>query len=411
MKNIVLYFILLAGFIPTVSRSQNIGDLFEMDTLILIKNLPYKDINPRHNVLISSNSTHYILYSFMRFKSDSFHFTLISKDKKIIKTYSVKSKVLQTLVNNYEPRSITANTNYIYVSYFNILARFRIIYESGLICSLEFQNVFLLPEPYNYISVKDSNRILCAEVYNNSRADDKQNSVIKQFIFCEEKLVLEMSIYPDFKDIEFSHFNPNHWISNNSQLIVVAQTSFYEIIIYDKSGNKRYALKQNKSGWVQMDEEKISKFRKIIPEDNLGLMIDSLSKYNDKLISRIEGIWFINEDSLLVRYYKYDSTVDFKIRYFDLYRIDEKKAELIGRSMVDYSFSEDINRIITRKNFEMNTWNSRNEIASNEIVIVRNFAPIVPYINRSWRLMKLEEEEYYKGNNPLLTVVIFRLIK
>jgi hypothetical protein len=318
---------------------------------------------------------------------------------------------LMKAIYSSEAHTIAANSNYIFVVYFKILATFKIIKNSNTIVGIEFYKSLNIPESYNYLSVNESNEIVGANIYNRSKSNQEQNSLVHIYRFNDDKLEKQVSFNPKFNNVEFSHFNPHHWISDNSKYIACSQTTTYEVNIYDKNGNWKYRFDCKKSGWVEMDKKTMNKFKETIPDNFPGILIDSLSKYNDKFISRIEGVWFINEDSLLVRYYMYDSISKLKIRYFDLYKVNDGSAILLAENMIDGKFPIDIYKIVTKTNFDMLTWNYSNLISNNEIIITKNFAPISHYLGRAWTDIKKEEEQFYKNNDPLFSIIIFKISK
>ncbi len=398
-----------AGFLCNLSYSQEIGDIFTLDTIVGITDLPIKNINPNFNSKITSNKSFYIVHTFTRYKTDEFCFTLIDKTKKTYKHFISQSKELKNRIYSSEAHTIAANDNFIFVVYFNLLATFKIVKTNNAVNRIDFYKFFTIPESYNYLSANESNEIFGANFYNRSKNKHELNSLLHAYKLIDTNLINEWAITPRFKNIEFSYFSPNHWLSNSGKYIVSSQTTSYDLDVYNIEGKFKYRFNAKKVNWVEMDDKAIKKIRETIPSNFPGKLIDSLKRYNDKQISRIEGVWFINEDSLLVRYYLYDSLSKLKIRYFDLYHINDDSATLLVGNLVDGRFPVNINKIITKNNFDMLSWNHENLIANNEIVIVKNYAPISNFVGKPWREVKKEEEDFYEKNAPIFTLIIFKL--
>lgn len=391
-------------------KAQEIGDAFKLDTIILINKYPLNNINPISNTLITANNDYYIIHSFTRFKTDSFSFTFIDKKTKTYKNFIPYSKELKQILFSSEAHAISANSNYIGIVYFKVFALFKIVKVNNFVNGIEFYKSFDIPESYSYIDIKEDGSVVGANIYERSRSESEKNSLIHTYKFSNNQLELTNSFYPFFEDIEFSHFSPNHWISTNDKYITISQTTSYDISIFDRSGKLKYQFKRDKPDWVHMDENAILRIRKNVPINHSAITIDSLQKYNDRKISRVEGVWFVNKDTLAVRYYLYDTASKMKVRYFDFYRIEDEKEILLKCCLVDGKFPINIKKIVTKDNFDILTWNYNNCIYNNELILIKDFAPI-NYLDRQWVEIKKEEEAYYKNNDPVISVLIFSINK
>jgi len=397
--------------VPKIGTSQSINDIFHLDTIIPIHDYFIKnnDLNPRVNTILSSNNLYYLIHKFNRLRMDSICFTFIDKKTKKQQSFNSAVGIDKGEVRKIEPRAMTANSDYIFLIYPNRLIVYKIINEKDSLQGVVFYNAIRIPEFYDFISVNESNELICSNIYDKRGLKDEHISIIDIFHYDEGQLHKVLSFYPDFSGVEFSHFLPQHWVSVSSKNIAVSQTTRYEIGIYDKKGNELYSIQIKKPEWIQMQKDVLSRLRRELPVNNSRILIDSLKPYNDKKISRIEGIWFLNNDSLLVSYFNYDFSKNMKLRYFDLYKVEKKSAKILFSSLIDGNFPIEINKIVTKSNFDILTWNYESEISDNEIYLIRNYAPIFPYTGKKWSVLKNEEEEYYKNNKPVLSLFVFKL--
>lgn len=306
-----------------------------------------------------------------------------------------------------EIHTIAANDKYVVLVYFMQLAVFSISEKNGMV-SLEFYKSFDIPESYNYLYINNENHIIGGRIYNRDKNDHEKNSIIHSYRLKEDTLIKETSFNPPFDNVEFSHFSPSDWIATNGTEIAISQTTSYQIDIFDTSGKHKYVITQQKPEWVFMDSKKLKRLRKNLPEHQPGILIDSLKYDNDKLISRIEGVWFVNDKLLALRYYIVDTISKKRLRYFDLYEIRESEAILSKRELIDFKFPVDIHKLVTKDNYDMMTWNYLNFIGSNEIVILRNYTPVT-YLGKEWTEGKKEEEKYYNEHDPIMSLLIFKL--
>jgi hypothetical protein len=389
------------------AESQEIGDSFRLDTVILIPDHPVRGINPNANSGITANSNYYIIHSFTRVKTDSFCFTFIDKSSKRVQNISPRSSELKKIMFSPEIHAIAANDRYVALVYFMKLALFSITEKNGAI-SLEFYKAFDIPEAYNYLYFNTDNYILGGRIYNREKNAHEKNSLIHTFRLKDGNLIQGASFNPPFEDVEFSHFSPSHWIATNGTDIAVSQTTTYQIDMYDTAGTHKYAITEQRPEWVQMEKKRLKQLRTVVPEHQPGILIDSLKNDNDKRISRIEGVWFVNKNLLAVRYYIVDTTIKKRLRYFDLYELQDSKATLVKKGLVDFKFPVDIHKIVTTHNFDMLSWNYTNFVGTNEILILRNFTPVT-YLGKEWTEGKKEEEKYYDEHDPIISLLIFKL--
>ncbi|MDQ3073478.1 MAG: hypothetical protein M3Q97_09485, partial [Bacteroidota bacterium] len=198
--------------------------------------------------------------------------------------------------------------------------------------AVELMDFLTVSQSYSYLYFA-GDRIIMGDSYFYHPNDQKDRTTLA--IYDIKKKKIEKEIHPPLEHIEFSRFSPHHWISACIDKILFCQISDYKITIYNHKLQKTDSITRQPEDWVRMRDEKIDYLGSVIPVSDTGLFFDSFAVYNDKLIIRLEGAWFLNDTTILARYYKYDSTVGWKSRYFDLYKIRNDKWELIKADMPD----------------------------------------------------------------------------
>jgi hypothetical protein len=406
--NILLFF---AGNTFNKAYCQELKSMFTLDTIVYLNNLPIKNIHLKTNSLITDNDNEIVIHLFNRFKSDSFFFTVINKKEnyklKYINAYSPK---LKEDIYSSEASSISANDNYIVVSYFKKLAFFKIIKLNNMIVDIVFYKSFDVPETFKFLKLTNDGNLNCGFIYNRSRKNLIDNTLIISYKFENDTLTQKYILNPYFENVEFSHFSPNNWIASNSNYLAFSQTTKYEVSFYNNKGEYLFKINNPKANWVEINKNRIENIKKFVPINYPGLMIDSLRTLNDNNISRIEGIWFISNDIFFLRYFHYDSLSKMKIRYFDKYLITSNGAILLDSNLNDGRFPIKINENVTKDNYDIHSWNYVNYFSNKKILILKNFANIV-YLNRSWIEIKKDEEAYYGNNNPIPSLLIYNMKK
>jgi hypothetical protein len=412
-KKVLQYFFIAIIYLfpPHILFCQEIKNHFKLDTLINLNLETNNNININQNLLLSGNSNLILVHYYSRIKTDSFLFCVINKNGFKVKNFRAVSSELKNEIYSSEPSAISVNKDFIVLSYFKKIAFFRFVLNNNKeIENILFHKIFNVPETFKFLEFRNDTDLLCGRIYNRSRKNSKENTIIQRYTVSNDSIKLHVTFNPEFENVEFSHFSPNHWISSNNKLIVVSQTTEYKLSFFDYSGNFLFNHIDTKPNWVKLNEERIKKIRSSVPINYAALLIDSLREVNDKLISRIEGVWFLNNDSLVVRYYIFDCISNMRIRYFDVFKLYNSKLELIYSDLQDGKFPLAINEIVSKSNYDILSWNYMNYIGRNQILMLKNYAPI-NYLNRSWLEIKKEEENYYKENDPIPSLLIFNYNK
>lgn len=405
-----MFIAIFAGFFSFFGFSQELKETVKLDTVIHLNNLPIKNLSVRSYSLITSDENQYIIYPFSRNKMDTFFFVSINKKDKAIKNFVVYAPALKKEIYSPEAMAISINNSFIVIAYSKKLAFFKLGKANGIVNNISFLKAVDVPITYKFLQLNNEGRLTCGSIYNRSRKKSEENSIIDNYLFNGDTLIKENSITPHFDNIEFSHFNPNNWIAANSNYTAVSQTTAYNIVFYNKQGKAAFSINTHKDNWVQVKNDQMKNIRKHVPEHYPSILIDSLKDLNDYSISRIEGIWFLNEHDFFVRYFQYDTASKKKIHFFDQYNIVSDTAYLVKANLMDGKFPIKVEETVTKQNYNLLTWNYNNYIGNDNIVIFKNYAPI-QYLNRTWLDIKKEEELYYRDNAPIPSLFIFDVKK
>ena len=98
---------------------------------------------------------------------------------------------------------------------------------------------------------------------------------------------------------------------------------------------------------------------------------------------------------------------ELKNRYWDLYEIKNDSVYLKQPNLEDVRFPLNMQQNVTKNNSDLWTWNYINEIGSDKVVILTPSAPN-SYIGKTLLESKLNEEEYFKINEPKVGVWIYK---
>ncbi|MDQ3073127.1 MAG: hypothetical protein M3Q97_07695 [Bacteroidota bacterium] len=307
---------------------------------------------------------------------------------------------MNTLLPSHFAYSIAASENYIVVCFERRIAIFKRIGEWEIILTHHFS----ISRTYNFLHIS-GDYLVMGDCYFYNPKDQANTTAISVYNLRKNKSQKE--IHPEFDHIEFSRFAPNHWISACSDKILFSNTSDYKITIYNMDLKPVDSFTRQLEGWVRMPEQKLQYLRAVIPQQETGMFFDSFSVYNDHLISRVEGAWFLNDTTILVRYYKYDSTANRKLRYFDVYRQRKGVWTLTTSDIIDCPAKIDVEKVVSKANAELMSWNYYTEMGSGKIAVFRGYADIA-YLGGTWKEIKISELDYYKENDPLWAIFIYR---
>lgn len=256
-----------------------------------------------------------------------------------------------------------------------------------------------------------NNRFCYAYCYNTS---DPFMQDSKAYIgIADSNGMIHKNLILTMPGIEFSHFDPRHWIDALPGKMLVAQTLAYDIAVLDSALAETGRIRREVPGWKQMDTAKLREIASSVPRFQAKALIEELEPFHNGKISRVDGAWFINDTSVLVRYYMPVKTPGF-MKYEYYYDVWVKKQDTWSIQNQDLTDNDthlaaDAGRMISKQEVPVLGWANPVCMKENTIITLRTMPDVLPY-NKTPDQLRKEEASYYKLKNPLLGVCIYKKI-
>jgi hypothetical protein len=263
---------------------------------------------------------------------------------------------------------------------------------------------FLLREsrPHYYDLTILGDEIRFTYCYNYYRDDDKCGygiyDVKKRKWASEQKLSMN--------GIYFTHFTPSKFVTFNDDKVLSLDPVNYYIYLYSSNGERIDSFSRNKANWTPLDlrvQKRLNENLPILP----GKDVISYVNRHRLIIDRCQQILTLSKDTFLVSYYQYDSSLK-DIQYFiDYYILSSDEIQLLKSDIIDVKSNDP--ELITNSEFpSMHTFNAH-LFLNNNLVVIKNVVPL-NYSGKSVKEIAEIENEYFKANDGVLGVYIFRLV-
>lgn len=392
MKKIVafLFFYTICNF--SLSAQSKLSDVFFLDTIVPVVGIS-SDLLYQNKLKISIVDDD-IFLSYQKDKS-RLHLSLINKGKvKKQKVINIPRKYI--CKDAYTLICTTISKDYILFGYTDF---FYIFKRKGH--GIKFYAKIINNHAYDSYEIY-GNQVFCCYSYNEAGGNKRVK--ISKFDIITKKIIKEVEL--EFKYMEYSHFTPRHWFAIGDEKLFLTNTAIYEFSVFDNNIDSVGNVKRKLDNWVEASDSVIKRIR----DENYGARktLNVLSKANNNEISRVEGIWCLNDSVILVRYFMKNISGEFKNRFFDIYKTKNDSIQLIYSSLSDVSFPLNMQEKVTKNNSQLWTWNFYNEIGSSKIVLVKPMAPI-EYLGKTLLESKKDEEEFYKVHEPIVGIWVYKL--
>ncbi len=262
--------------------------------------------------------------------NDSIHFlkvNLITKKKTLVNLYLPGSS-LKTKSPNITKFDI--NDSNLVILFSNSFAYFNKSKKQYLFSFIEplsysYSEIFLLPK----------HKVLIANLYD-IHPFSNPDKVILNVYDCHKKELIR-SVKPFFNSIEFSHFDPNSWIDVTHKNIILSQTTNYKATFFDFNLNQINYYSFEEKNWLYADTNYIKNLSRIKPRIEPKELIGKITQMKDT-VSRIEAIFCLGTNKILVRKVaSYNKKLN-RIRFYDLLTLNKKnKWEITRQNLIDDS--------------------------------------------------------------------------
>lgn len=261
--------------------------------------------------------------------------------------------------------------------------------------AIKLKEVTKLKRNYFQYFISKDNTIIGSMVYNTSVGEKVYLSKYK--LFDSEPL---LHIEPQFDCISLSHFSPNHWVDVNDDYIAFSQACDYKIIIYNHDLKEITQLTRDVKDWKRLSKDSAEYFN----TKTAGEILKALTKINMNKISKIEGVWWLNNKTLMVRYLLAKEPISE--RNWDIYRMDENRAILTNSDIKDGSVKLNVEDTTTKCNFYLLSWFNECFIKNNKIIMLKPTANIT-YFGRKLKDVFDEQNKYMKEKSPFSGMWIY----
>lgn len=382
------------------ATAQSIQDQFNLETIIPIKFKGVSIAKLKHDAIISStNKFIHLAFSYDLFENDTGYILSVNKNTYEV-TYSYYILTSEQRKTTYHSLySFTSNDTLFALGYFNSI----VVLATSKTNELNILQLIKTEQSCEYLKLT-SKFLFGGNLYK--RKEGSKSAMI--YKYSRNNLSKSADRFNfDYPCIEFSYFQPNHWIEIDENYIFIAHTCDYKIDLYDLNFQHISQTNIIKKNWVNMDKTTLERLINKIPVTNPVNMIDSLSSYNDKKISRVIGLWKLNENQLCVGWYNFDSSSNRTKKFLDILEIKNNKLIPIKEDLYDQAIFRKDSSLVLKEEYPIMYWNYNSEISNNFIIVFRNTADI-DYINTTWKSINENEKKYYKLHNPIPALFIYR---
>ena len=395
-----LTFIFTTFFACSNAFSQiNISTYVKLDTIISSGiNIDYKDIYPNDVKMKIYKDNLWLFYPNWA-DDDSIHFVKINLKnlkRENINLYfpSASFKTPNPNISNFD-----LNDSALAIMFTNnSFAYFR---------SKKSNFVFSFIEPlshsYNQIFVLNKNNVLINNLYN-SHPYDNPDPVILRLYDCKNKKLIK-TLKPNFTSIQFSHFAPNNWLDVNDKKIVFFQTISYDGTMFDFDLNRTGSLNFKENSWAFADTTYIKGLSVVKPRVNAKNLIEILSPMEDS-VSRVEAIYWIGKDKLLVRKIPANNKIKERQRFYDILFLDKTNNWIkIQENITDIKIND--NEVCTKTNFPIKSVEYKNDFTDKYFIKLSTRFYNYEF-GKTYAELKKKEEGALGKKEPELFIEIFK---
>ncbi len=270
------------------------------------------------------------------------------------------------------------------------------------------QFIFSFIEPlgssYSEIFLLSKQKVLIANLYN-THPYSNPDKVILNVYDCGKKVLLS-SLKPHFNSIEFSHFIPNSWIDVTKNYIVLSQTTDYKATFFDFNLKKINSYSFTEKNWLSADTNYIKGLSSIKPRIQPKELIGKITQMKDT-VSRIEGIFCLNSDNILVRKVPPYNKNKNRVRFYDLLKLNKSNSwEVCNSNLVDEIPKND--DICTKSDFPIFSVEQTVVFSEGYYIKLTNRFNNFVFGKTFAELNKMEEESLEK-KDPYLFIEIFKI--
>lgn len=391
MYKTVLSIAILLISLSALSKDR-VQDVFILDTLLSFsKGSPYDD-----DLSLAFDNNQLWVYT-PGVRKDTLDFKIIDLETRELRKATCLFPSMYFKINNPESTDMAISKDYIclFFSGKDILAIIKRKKDK-----LFLSKLVPVKEEFEFFELKN-NCIFFAKHYNYHPKSSPRKTVMGRFNI--KTGALEKLIIPPFKNIQFSHFNPNKWVSFGEKFNCFSQTTDYNIKIYDNELNLHDSISlKKKESWKSVAQSDIDVLlnAKVGAKDIIALLEPIEYEY-----SRIERIYQVRDDLLYVvwipEFYKKNNYY----RKIDIWKGDQKgHFTLMHENLLDAQLQLD--KTISNEYFPVRM-NFHSNYFYQDKMVQWKFGTGIDPIGKTLNELYQQEDDYYIENDSKYVVKIF----
>lgn len=399
MKTLIIFLVLFSN--TCMSQTYKVfSDYLVLDTILFFNQTKINSIYSNINCSAFNNSFLFTDYNInLRTQSDTIHLfsydianrTLEKANIPVMEGFD-KKNLVYGIVN------LCYNDEYMVLFYYKTLTILKKI--NNEFCF--YKKIKFDINPYTYMLFADNYKIFFGKyVYRPGK--DNTDHFIATFDLRKKNSLKKVDI--DFNVTPFFNCKPNHFIDSYNGILLSSQTVDYNISFYDKNLKLVSQITSTKPDWQKISERDIKTVEN--EDDSLWDKLFGI----DTSISRIEGCWFIDENTVAVKVSQpLNSTFSMKRNYgsyYDIWKYKNDKWELYLEYLYDIiDASSDL--VLNEEEMPAQTdFYPKILFTEDYLIVFRNASSINPIGKRYSDYIK-EEKEFYYDNDPVLSIYVYK---
>jgi hypothetical protein len=206
--------------------------------------------------------------------------------------------------------------------------------------------------------------------------------------------------------IEYTHYLPCDPISFNPSGFIYPEFGSYKVYIVNKDFNKIDSVTRDMPNWVSPSRE----LHQIVKKNpyNINTYFPLLDKENFERISRIEHVRYIDSNTFLVRWFRYDTTFKQRMRTIDIWTKNDPGPFTLSSSNQETVYPILMDSLLSEYGFPLRSETSYTQYASGHIVQIKSELQLDPRKFKTYREYLINREQFGKKNEPVISIWIFK---
>ncbi len=385
------------------------ANMHRLDTIIYLKSVCRNDYDLKgFTYCFSESGDLYLNYYHQQIHGDTFRIIRVSSE-----TYQVDS--IDIVFNKRHQRlpigilGFCLSTNKLAI----------LFYDQLLLAHLDQQmhvtkvKYFPFKDGIGYQNVRFINpeHVLLARSYNYQR-HMKEVQKTKLTLIDAEKMEELQSISPYVANLAMSHMSPYSTLSFSDQFLMVGQNISYQATLYDTQLKPVYTIQRadvfhHKNTIDSMEIKKIE----LLSNHHVSGIIKYLQPKFKSAYAFADGYFFVNNQTLLIRYALGDSSKDTIFRYFDVWRYHKSLDQFVlsdttYQIRVPFLEAEE-NPLIEKENYAINFWLNPSCFTQKHTFVFSKGTDCYP-IGKSRKVLNQIEKEYYAKQDAVFSITLLK---